>query len=636
MILGQRFSFERGEQAIFRNCSFRVHPGQRVGIVGRNGAGKSTLFALLRAQLQTTGGELQVPTEWRITHMAQEVSPSTRGALDFVIDGHQELRLLEQKIADAEARDDAFALAELHDSMQDLAGYQAQARAGAILHGLGFSKTDFHKPQQAFSGGWRIRLSLAQALMRPTDLLLLDEPTNHLDLEATVWLEDYLRQFDGTLLVIAHDREFLDAVTTHTLHLQQANATLYRGNYSAFEGQRLAKLEQQQALARKQQAEIAHISDFVRRFRAKASKAKQVQSRVKALARMEQVAIMQLDSPYRLSFPDPPQLSSPLLSLDDLTLGYDDNIVLSAVKANVMPGDRIGILGENGAGKSTLLKAMVGALAPLSGEIVRGKHSSVGYFAQHQLETLSAKATPLNSYQERFSVTEQQARDTLGCWGFDGTMVKRSIASLSGGEKARLVLALIAQDQPAILVLDEPTNHLDLDMREALALALQSFSGALLLVSHDRSLLARCVDANWIVSNGHVARYGDSIDDYTQRVRTARSTVSAATSATTTEPANAANTEVTAAQRRRLAAERRRELKPLKDEQRELEARMAKLESQIKTVEAKLADPESYHNMSSDELDGLLQDSGKLRKKLDDTEHAWLSLTEQLDSLTAG
>ena len=638
MISAQAFAFERGEQQIFADCSFTLHSGQRVGIVGRNGAGKSTLFALLLGQLSTTSGELTTPSEWRITHMAQEVEPSPRAALDFVIDGHRELRALEQQIAAAEAADDAFKLGELHDAMHHVGGYQAEAKAGQILHGLGFTKTDFHKPQQSFSGGWRIRLSLAQALMRPTDLLLLDEPTNHLDLEATVWLEDYLRQFDGTLLIIAHDREFLDATTTHILHLQRGAATVYRGNYTAFESQRLAKLEQQQAQARKQAAEVEHIAAFVRRFRAKASKAKQVQSRVKALARMEQVAVMQQDSPYRLQFPNPEALSSPLLALNDMTLGYNTETVLGSVKASIMPGDRIGILGENGAGKSTLLKAIVGVLEPMHGDLVRGKHSSIGYFAQHQLETLHPDLTPLASYSQRFETSEQQARDTLGRWGFDGNMVARSVGSLSGGEKARLVLALIAQQQPAVLVLDEPTNHLDLDMREALAMALQTFEGALLLVSHDRSLLERCVDQFWIVGGGAVARYADTVSDYAALIRKQRSTMQrseAHENASESTRASPIDT-LTAAERRKRAAAKRKELKPLRDEQRKLEKRMDQLSTRITDTESQLADPESYASLAPDALDALLKDSAKLRKELDDTEQAWLNLSEQLDSLAAG
>ncbi|MFK7914519.1 MAG: ABC-F family ATP-binding cassette domain-containing protein [Pseudomonadales bacterium] len=638
MISAQAFGFERGEQNIFANCSFALHSGQRVGIVGRNGAGKSTLFALLLGELATTSGELTTPAEWRITHMAQEVAASARPALEFVIDGHRELRELEQQIAAAEAADDAFKLGSLIDAMNDIGGYQAEARAGQILYGLGFSKSDFNKPQQSFSGGWRIRLSLAQALMRPTDLLLLDEPTNHLDLEATVWLEDYLRQFDGTLLVIAHDREFLDNTTTHILHLQRSQATVYKGNYSAFESQRLAKLEQQQAQARKQAAEVEHIAAFVRRFRAKASKAKQVQSRVKALARMEQVAVMQQDSPYRLQFPNPDALSSPLLALNDMALGYEATTVLESVKASIMPGDRIGILGENGAGKSTLLKAIVGVLAPMQGEIVRGKHSSVGYFAQHQLETLHADITPLASYSQRFEASEQQARDTLGRWGFDGNMVTRTVGSLSGGEKARLVLALIAQEQPAVLVLDEPTNHLDLDMREALAMALQTFEGALLLVSHDRSLLERCVDQFWIVGGGAVARYADTVGDYAALIKKQRSAGPRAESGPASDAAHGASAgdALTAAERRKLAAAKRKELKPLRDQQRKLEKQMEHLSDRISAAESQLADPESYASMAADELDTLLKSSAKLRKELDDTEQAWLNLSEQLDELTAG
>ncbi|MEM1229593.1 MAG: ATP-binding cassette domain-containing protein [Pseudomonadota bacterium] len=655
MIHGQQFSFERGERVIFKDCSFMLHAGQRIGIVGRNGAGKSTLFELLKGTLQTSAGELTRPDHWRITHMAQEVTASPRTALDFVLDGDEDLRALEAELERAETQDDHLALAAAHDRMADLGAYDASARAGTILYGLGFNKDDLSKPHEAFSGGWRIRLSLAQALMRPTDLLLLDEPTNHLDLEATVWLEGYLAQYPGTLLVIAHDRAFLDTVTTHTLHLHQGSITPYKGNYTSFEAQRLARMEQQQALARKQEAAIAHMTDFVRRFRAKASKAKQAQSRLKALERMEKVAVMQADSPYRLSFPNPAALSTPLLTLRELALGYGERRVLDGIKASVMPGDRIGVLGENGAGKSTLLKAVVGELSAQGGEIVRGKHSQVGYFAQHQLETLDRHDTALATYRRRFELTDQQARDALGHWGFDGTMVERPIDSLSGGEKARLVLAIIAREEPAILVLDEPTNHLDLDMREALAVALQAFDGALLLVSHDRSLLERCVDEYWIVRSGRVDQYADTVGDYAQLISAERnggthrggraqgrgqngSDPQDSDTSHTAKPDKAGSGAAapTAAERRRQAAAARRALKPLKDEQRRLEATISKLEGQIRDVEAQLADPESYASLPADEIDALMARSGKLRKKLDDTEQAWLGLAEQIDSKSAG
>ncbi|MEM1434973.1 MAG: ATP-binding cassette domain-containing protein [Pseudomonadota bacterium] len=683
MISINQLHFERGEQTLFRDCTVTLNAGQRIGLVGRNGAGKSTLFDLLLGKLEPSSGELSLPGSWQIQHMAQEVEASDRSAIDFVLDGDQRLRKLETDLAAAEARDDANAIGQLHAELADHDAYTAPARAGTILHGLGFASGSFAAAQRTFSGGWRIRLSLARALMCPASLLLLDEPTNHLDLEATIWLEEHLRRYPGTLIVIAHDREFLDAVTTHTLHVSQQQLTLYTGNYSDFEQQRSEQLTLNAALYEKQQREIAHMENFVRRFRAKASKAKQAQSRVKALERMDRVVLMQTESPYRVGFPNADQFSNPLLKLDDLELAYTEQPVLEHVKASILPGDRIGVLGENGAGKSTLLKALVGDLDARSGEVVRGRHASIGYFAQHQLETLDADDTPLATCKRRLGLSEQAVRNYLGGWGFGKTLCERRILKLSGGEKARLVLALIAHERPGILVLDEPTNHLDLDMRDALALALQDYNGALLLVSHDRTLLQRCVDDYWLVADGRVDCEAHSLDDYTGRVRRERSGRGSERSGRGSERAGSGNNRpgtqneqtanghgadrtsphhepvlpngparesgpasksgsesgagaATAAERRRDAAARRRALKPLKDQQRKLEQQVDKLGQELKAVEARLADPEVYNTLPADELDELLARAGKLRKNLDDTEQAWFDLSEELEQRATG
>ncbi|MEM6709278.1 MAG: ATP-binding cassette domain-containing protein [Pseudomonadota bacterium] len=630
MIRIDQLTFERGEQRLFDQCSLRINPSQSVGLVGRNGAGKSTLFALLLGEAEASSGSVTLPEHWRVQHMAQEVDASDRRAIDFVIDGDERLRELEAALVAADADNDAEAMGSLHAALADHDAYTAEARAGTILHGLGFRSEDFDKPQRSFSGGWRIRLSLAQALMCPADLLLLDEPTNHLDLEATIWLEEHLRRYPGTLLIIAHDREFLDAVTDHTLHLSQHKLTLYSGNYSAFEAQRIAALEQNAAQFAKQQREVAHLDQFIRRFRAKATKAKQVQSRIKALERMDRVVLMQQESPYRIEFPNADQFSNPLLTLDGLALGYAQHRVLNNVKASVLPGDRLGVLGENGAGKSTLLKAVVGDLAPQDGDIVRGRHAHIGYFAQHQLETLDRRDTPLISFQQQHQMSEQKARDTLGCWGFSKTLCERRIEKLSGGEKARLVLALIAQDRPGILVLDEPTNHLDLDMREALALALQSYDGALLLVSHDRTLLERCVDAYWLVADGHLHTRTNGLDAYTRDVRKQRLGSS--------EPKASVQSDggSNAAQRRRQAAAARKALKPLRDKQKKLEQELDRLQKSLKAVESRLADPDVYHSLPADELDALLKEAGKLRQATDAAEHDWLAVSEELESADSG
>jgi ATP-binding cassette subfamily F protein 3 len=612
-------SLTRGETPLFAQLSCTVHGGQKVGLVGRNGAGKSTLFQLLLGQVQPDDGEIRVPAEWRVAHMAQQVRVTDRPLLDYVRDGHHELRRVEHRIREAEAGDHALELARLHGIYADLGGYEAEARAGEILNGLGFESSDFARPFRAFSGGWRIRANLAQALMCPADLLLLDEPTNHLDLDTTLWLESWLMRFQGTLVIIAHDRDFLDAVTDHIVHLHGGVADTYRGNYSAFERQRSEALVHQQSAFEKQQAEIKHVQSFVDRFRAKASKAKQVQSRLKALERMQTVAPVHADSPYRFSFTNPEKMSNPLLILDDVALGYHGRPVLAGIRHSVLPGARIGVLGVNGAGKSTLLKCLVGSLPPLSGDLVRGQHARIGYFAQHQLETLDAERSALaqlgDAHPDR---REQWCRQYLGGWGFSGSQAERPVRTYSGGEKARLALAMIALTRPALLVLDEPTNHLDLDMREALSLALQDYVGALLLVSHDRSLLKRTVDEFWLVEDGRVATYPGDLDSYT---------ASRVGGMLRPPPRHDRREE------RRAAAEQRRRQKPLHDRIRRHEREMESLDRRLREVEVQLADPDLYQSLPADELDTLLAESGRLRRDLALAEEAWLEASSELESL---
>ncbi|HEX7035020.1 MAG TPA: ATP-binding cassette domain-containing protein [Pseudomonadales bacterium] len=624
-------SFARGGSPLFSRLSCTIHAGQKVALVGRNGVGKSTLFQLFLGELHPDAGEIRVPAHWQMAHMAQQVDASDRPLLEYVQDGHerlraveQRIRVLEQRIRSAEeqgdeASDAALELARLHGVYADIGGYEAEARAAEIANGLGFTSADFGKPFNAFSGGWRIRASLARALMCPADLLLLDEPTNHLDLDTTLWLENWLQRFRGTLILIAHDREFLDAVADHVLHLHDGVADGYRGNYSSFERQRAEALMLQQAVFEKQQAEIRHIQSFIDRFRAKASKARQVQSRIKALERMQSVAPVYAESPYRFAFTDPEKVSNPLLVLDDVAIGYGDRPVLSGIRRSILPGARIGVLGANGAGKSTLLKCLVGALPPLAGSVVRGQHSRIGYFAQHQLESLRAERPALAQLLDAHpQQREQWARDYLGRWGFSGAQVDRPVGTYSGGEKARLALALIALTRPALLVLDEPTNHLDLDMREALGLALQDYAGALLLVSHDRSLLKRTVDELWLVENGRVTTYADDLDSYTltRRADSGRSA-----------PRHERREE------RRAAAEQRQRQKPLRDRIRACEREMEKLEKRLTAVESRLADPDVYHSLPAAELDALLAEAGRLRRALGEAEEAWLEASAELESL---
>jgi ATP-binding cassette subfamily F protein 3 len=619
MLQAINLSLKRGGNPLFSNLELTVHAGQKVALVGRNGAGKSTLFQLILGSLQPDDGEISRPAGWQMAHMAQQVEVTHRPALDYVIDGHQALRRVERALARAEQGDDPLELARLHGRFEELEGYQAEARAGEILYGLGFSGADFRKPFSAFSGGWRIRLNLAQALMAPADLLLLDEPTNHLDLDTTLWLESWLGRFPGTLLLIAHDRDFIDAVAEYIVHLEDGRADTYRGNYSAFERQRAEALAHRQAAFEKQQAEMQHMQAFIDRFRAKASKAKQAQSRMKALQRMQTVAPVHADSPYRFGFTNPQRMSNPLLTLDDVAIGYETTPVLQGVKASLLPGARIGVLGVNGAGKSTLLKCLVGSLEPQSGAIVRGQHALVGYFAQHQLETLQASESALTQLGDRFpDRREQWCRDYLGSWGFSGDLAARPVHTLSGGEKARLALAMIALTEPAILVLDEPTNHLDLDMREALALALQDYTGALLLVSHDRSLLKRTVDEFWLVAGGTVTEFDGDLETYAalRRADGGRKT-----------------TQHDRREERRAAAERRRQEKPLRDRVRAHEREMDDLGKRLTAVESRLADPEIYQTLPTDELDALLAESGRLRQALEAAEQAWLEAAEALEGI---
>ncbi len=622
MLRAEDLEFRRGADILFEHLSFVVHPGQRVAIAGRNGVGKSTLFQLIRGQLQPDAGELTLPEGWTTGYMEQEAEVTQQPALEYVVDGHEALRAVERQLA---ACENPTTQAQLHADYQDLGGYEAHARAGEILHGLGFGQEDFTKPYAAFSGGWRIRLNLAQALMNPCDLLLLDEPTNHLDLEAIMWLEGWLARFEGTVLVIAHDRAFLDACTDHTLYLSNQSGRLYSGNYSSCERQRAEYLEQQMALTAKQEAQKAHIQQFVDRFRAKASKAKQVQSRIKALERLQESAIIQLDSPYTVTFQDPQKVSNPLFSLRNVSLGYGDTEVLHNISLSILPGARIGVLGANGAGKSTLLKALVGELKPLAGELVSGTHCDVGYFAQHQLETLDTTARALPMLLKATPAwREQQCRDYLGRWGFDASMIERPIATLSGGEKARLVLAMIALKKPAILILDEPTNHLDLDMRDALAFALQDYAGAVVIVSHDRILLDKTVDDFWILENHTLKVFQGDLQEYTTARKAMVNGTSGSVAASTSRKSQ-----------RQDRAKHRASLKHLRDEVKRLERDMEKQTSQLNALETQLADKDTYASLPKDELDDLLAKSGKLRAQLQHTEEAWLTASAELESIVS-
>ncbi|HAX11293.1 MAG TPA: ABC transporter ATP-binding protein, partial [Marinobacter hydrocarbonoclasticus] len=508
-------SLQRGGVWLLENVNLTVQPGQRVAIVGANGAGKSSLFQLLLGQLAPEQGSVGLPGGCRIAHMAQEVAASSRSARDFVLDGDTELRRMERALAEAEAGGDDHAIARLHGELDIHEAWSAPRRAETLLRGLGFADSDAERPVSAFSGGWRIRLNLAQALMRPSDLLLLDEPTNHLDLDACLWLENWLRKYPGTLLFISHDRDFMDRVATHLVHFDQKQLVLYTGNYSAFERQRSERLAQQQASFERQQARIAEIQRFIDRFKAKATKARQAQSRVKALERMEKIAPAHVDSPFSFEFPVADKVSNPLLSIRHGVAGHGDVPILKNINVTLLPGTRVGLLGPNGAGKSTFMDALRGTGTLLSGERTCGEHLAIGYFAQHQLESLDLDASPFLHLQRLApTASEQKVRDFLGGFDFHGDEALAPIRSFSGGEKARVALAVIAWQKPNLLLLDEPTNHLDLEMRQALTMALQNFEGAIVVVSHDRHLLRNTVDEFWLVCDGAVGEYEGDLEDY--------------------------------------------------------------------------------------------------------------------------
>jgi len=520
-----KLTLARGNKRLLENAALTVHPGHRVGLIGPNGSGKSSLFALLRGEIDAEAGEVSLPPSWVIAHVAQEMPPVMAAAIEFVLDGDMELRAVERALADAEAHPGTAGehLAELHQRYEAIAGYSARARAASLLSGLGFAATRHGEPVASFSGGWRMRLNLAQALMTRSDLLLLDEPTNHLDLDAVLWLEEWLQRYPGTLLLITHDRDFLDAVATSIVHLDGRQLRDYTGNYSQFEREHAHELAQQQAAYTKQQRQIAHLRSYIDRFRAKATKAKQAQSRIKALERMELIAAAHVDSPFSFAFPATEIHARQLVKLDRATLGYAGKAVISGVDWAILPGERIGLLGPNGAGKSTLLSAIAGELAPLAGQRLTAQELRIGYFAQHQLEQLRLEESALWHLRRLEPATrEQELRDFLGGFDFRGERVSAPVAEFSGGEKARLTLALLVRQRPNLLLLDEPTNHLDIEMREALTEALQDYEGALIVVAHDRHLLRATADELWLVADGALAPFGGDLDDYRDWVRARR------------------------------------------------------------------------------------------------------------------
>ncbi|NKN32903.1 ATP-binding cassette domain-containing protein [Marichromatium bheemlicum] len=626
MLQLQELSLRRGPNLLLEGADVTVYPGQRVGLVGANGCGKSSLFALLLGELGADAGAISLPPDWVIAHVAQHTPDTERAAIEFVLDGDHELREIERELARAEADGDGLRHAEWLGRLEAIDGYGAESRAARLLHGLGFAPGDERRPVNSYSGGWRMRLALARTLMCRSDLLLLDEPTNHLDLDAVIWLEGWLKSYPGTLVLISHDRDFLDAVVGQVLALEQRRLTLYTGNYSAYERQRAERLAQQQAAHERQQREIAHMRGFVDRFRAKATKARQAQSRLKALERMELIAPAHVDSPFRFAFATPEHLPRPLLRLDALRAGYADRVILDGVGLGFEPGDRVGLLGRNGAGKSTLIKVLAGELTPLAGRCERAQELRVGYFAQHQLEALQAEDSPLMHLRRLDpEANEQQLRDYLGGFGFGGDRALDPVAPFSGGEKARLALALIIYQRPNLLLLDEPTNHLDLEMRHALSEALQGFEGALVVVSHDRHLLRVTTDTLLLVDEGQVAPFAGDLDDYPAWL------AGRANQATDAEQARSPRAGNERREQRRQAAEQRKALAPLRQRERRLEAALEQLAMRRETLDQALADPALYEEAAKPRLLELMEAHRQLEAELVATESEWLEVCEALE-----
>jgi ATP-binding cassette subfamily F protein 3 len=628
MLQFENVSLRRGPRLLFERTSFQIHPGQKAGLTGANGTGKSSLFSLILGALGTEEGAVRFPAGWVVAHVAQEMPATAQAAIEYVLDGDQGLRRLQRELGAAESQGDGERIAHLHAELEHIGGYQANSRAASLLSGLGFAPGDELRPLAEFSGGWRMRLNLARALMCRSDLLLLDEPTNHLDLDAVIWLESWLKQYRGTLLLISHDRDFLDSVCSQILHIEQQRATLYSGDYSAFERVRSEQLANQQSAFEKQQREIAHMQAYVERFRAKATKARQAQSRIKALERMQRIAPAHVDSPFTFGFQPPHKNPHPLLKLENCAAGYGGNSVIDKVQLVLNPGDRVGLLGPNGAGKSTLIRLLAGELAPMLGERTEARHLAVGYFAQHQLEQLQPGHSPIEHLQQLDPAAgEQSLRDYIGGFGFVGDKALEPIAPFSGGEKSRLVLALLVYRRPNLLLLDEPTNHLDLEMRQALATALQEFEGAMVIVSHDRHLLRLSCDQLLLVYDSGVAEFRDELDAYPAWL-VAHSRSNRPASVMTSGSSDSARQR---RERKRSEAERRKSLQPLRKALGRSEAQLEQLHAKKAQLEAELADTGLYAEQRKSELQRLLRDKAALDRLLEEAEGAWMAAAEALE-----
>ncbi|MGZ5152109.1 MAG: ATP-binding cassette domain-containing protein [Burkholderiales bacterium] len=669
MIRLSQLTLIRGTKVLLESADLTLNPGDKIGLIGSNGTGKSSLFALLRGELHADQGEVDYPARWRLAYVAQETPALDRPALEYAIDGDTTLRKLEQELAEAEASNDGMRMGELHAAMGDADAYTVRSRAEQLLRGLGFTHEQMEQPVASFSGGWRMRLNLAQALMCPSDLLLLDEPTNHLDLDAIIWVEDWLKRYTGTLVIVSHDRDFLDGVVNVVVHIDAKKLKRYTGNYSSFERQRAAAIVLAAGMMEKQARERAHLESFIERFRAKASKAKQAQSRMKMLAKMEELAPLHVSAPFQFEFREPLKAPDPLLVLENVDAGYHvdgtDKVIVRGIKFALATGQRYGLLGINGAGKSTFIKTIAGELEPLAGTANFNKGLVVGYFAQHQVEMLRDDESPL-WHLARIAprIREQELRSFLGAFNFPGDMATGPIANFSGGEKARLALAMIVWQRPNLLLLDEPTNHLDLETREALTVALAQFEGTLVLVSHDRHLLRASTDQFLIVADGRLEPFDGDLEDYrdwlfkTKLGATDSAEASAPLKDALAPPENKPSSPATPRtksevqtksvspampvdrrdQKRKEAAERQRlssARKPIESRIKRIDEQMAKLNARKSSLEARLVDPVVHDDASKDALKTLILDQAYVERELSQLEAEWLVLQEQLEQLAA-
>lgn len=638
MIVFSSLQIRRGVRVLLDNASATINPGQKIGLVGKNGCGKTTLLSLLKGELQAEAGNVTYPSTWSMAWVNQETPALDVPAIDYVIDGDREYRQLEQRLQKANEINDGHAIALIHGQLDAINAWTIQSRAATLLNGLGFSQQQLNEPVKSFSGGWRMRLNLAQALICRSDLLLLDEPTNHLDLDAVIWLEKWLKSYTGTLILISHDRDFLDPIVDKILHIEQEKIFEYSGNYSSFEMQRATKLAQQQALFENQQAKIAHLQSFIDRFKAKATKAKQAQSRVKMLERMEKVAPAHSDNPFHFSFRQPESLPNPLLSMEKVSAGYGEKVILNDIKLNLVPGSRIGLLGRNGAGKSTLIKLLAGEIEPLQGKLALSKGIKLGYFAQHQLEFLRSDESALQHLTRLApKETEQKLRDYLGGFGFHGDKVTDACGQFSGGEKARLVLSLLVWQRPNLLLMDEPTNHLDLDMRQALTQALISFEGAIVVVSHDRHLLRSTTDDLYLVHDAQVEPFDGDLDDYQQWLVDQNRQETQANKSQQDNDNITTSTNLSAQdkkEQKRKEAEFRQQTQPLRKKLTTLESKMDKLSQELSDIETALSDSGIYDTSRKNELSDCLSRQGVTKSALEEVEMEWMELQETLEEMT--